>query len=137
MTAPKRVRLAWTGPGYIYEGSAEGETSIVIDGDNDAGPSPMDVLLLGTAACMAIDIQGILAKSRVTVASLEMELEGTRAEDHPRRYTRIEMAIHLEGPGPGDEDKVARAVQLSRDKYCSVVHSLRSDIEIATRVETG
>ena len=135
MTAPKTVRLAWLGPGLCYEGSANGGPSIVIDGDNERGPSPMDTLLLGAAACMAIDIQGILEKSRVAVESLELDVEGIRAEHHPRRYTHVTFVIKVSGPRPDDDDRVARAVQLSRDKYCSVVHSLRQDIEIETRIE--
>jgi uncharacterized OsmC-like protein len=30
---------------------------------------------------------------------------------------------------------VARAIQLSREKYCSVWHSMRSDIELTTSFE--
>ncbi len=135
MTAPKRVQLTWVGPGLSYEGSAQGGPSIVIDGENERGPSPMDTLLLGAASCMAIDIQGILEKSRVAVEALDLDVEGIRAEDHPRRYTHVTFVIRVSGPGPDDDDRVARAIQLSRDKYCSVVHSLRQDIEIETRIE--
>ena len=94
----------------------------------------MDTLLMAVAACMGIDIQEILRKSRVPMDELDFVVRGSRAADHPRRYTRIEMEIAVSGPRPEDAARVERAVELSRDKYCSVLHSLRADIRITTRV---
>ncbi len=66
---------------------------------------------------------------------LEVTVVGERADDPPRRYTGIEMVFRLFGPGPEDAAKVERAVALSRDTYCSVMHTLRQDVEIDIRVE--
>ena len=107
---------------------------MVIDGGNEQGPSPMDVLLLGVAACMGIDIQEILRKSRVPLDELDFRVRGTRADDHPRRYIRIVFDIALTGPGSGDAARVERAVELSRDRYCSALNSLQPDIEITMRI---
>ncbi len=135
MLEDKRVRLSWLGSGLAYAGHSEsGGPSVVIDGSNEQGPSPMDMLLLGVAACMGIDIQAILRKSRVRLDALDFRVSGTRAGDYPRRYTRISFDIAVAGPGPGDAARVERAVELSRDKYCSALNSLRPDIEITMHI---
>ena len=126
----KNVTLRWSGEGKRFEGGPEGAAVSIVDGDGKAGPSPMDHLLLGAAGCMAIDIVDILAKSRVIVTALRVEVEGRRAPEPPKRFTAITMSFHLRGPTSADRPKVDRAVNLSRETYCSVVHSLRPDIEL-------
>lgn len=144
--ALKRVRLRWTGDGMVFRGgplspSENGGPGVsiappetVVDGDSVAGPSPMDHLLLGLAGCMAVDVRMILEKSRVPLEAMEIEVEGERAPDPPRRYVRVRLVYRLQGPGPEDEAKVQRAVDLSRDKYCSVLHSLRPDLDLSIEV---
>ena len=135
MVTDREVRLSWLGSGRAYEGrSGVRDPAMTIDGDGARGPSPMDTVLLGVAACMGIDIQEILRKSRVPLEELDFVVRGVRAEDHPRRYTRIDLDISLSGPGPGDAARVERAVELSRDKYCSALNSLRTDIRVTTRI---
>ncbi len=95
----------------------------------------MDTLLLALAGCMTADIRLILEKSRVPLDGLEVWVAGERAAEPPRRYTNIEMVFRLSGPGPEDTAKVERAVALSRETYCSVIHTLRQDVEIDIRVE--
>lgn len=137
MATDREVRLSWVGSGRAYEGrSGVGDPGVTIDGDGARGPSPMDTVLLGVAACMGIDIQEILRKSRVPLEELDFVVRGARAEDHPRRYTRIDLDIVLSGPRPGDGVRVERAVELSRDKYCSALNSLRTDIRVTTRVRS-
>ena len=89
---------------------------------------------MSVAACMGIDIHEILRKSRVPLDELDFVVRGARAADHPRRYTRIDMDVVVSGPRPEDAARVERAVELSRDKYCSVLHSLRADVHVTTRV---
>jgi putative redox protein len=135
MPTDRSVVLSWLGSGRAYQGrSAGGGPTIFIDGENEHGPSPMDTLLLGVAACMGIDIQEILRKSRVRLDELDFHVSGARAADHPRRYTRIDFDIVVTGPGPGNARRVERAVELSRDKYCSALNSLQPDIEITMRI---
>lgn len=89
----------------------------------------MDSLLLSVAGCMALDVQVILEKSRVPLTGIEVEAVGERASTHPRRYTRVRLAYRLEGLGEEHRAKLDRAIELSREKFCSVLHSLREDIE--------
>lgn len=137
MSVDPPVVLRWTGRDDIYEGSRGDGPSIVIDSDAVAGPSPVHALLLSLGACMCVDIRMILEKSRVPVDSLEVRLEADRAENPPRRFTRIRMVFLLSGPAAGDAGKIERAIALSRDTYCSVLHSLRGDIAIETEVRAA
>lgn len=132
----RRVRMRWSGQGNLFHGGPEGGPSIPIDGSAVEGPAPMQLLLLSAAGCMAVDIRMILEKSRVPLSDLEIEVIGERAEEPPRKYVRIEMICHLEGPGPEDDAKVQRAIDLSRDKYCSVIHTLDPSIDLKVRVAT-
>ena len=65
---------------------------------------------------------------------LEVEVQGTRAPTHPRYYTHVKLVYRVEGPQEGDEAKLERAVSLSREKFCSVLHSLRSDIDVEIEI---
>jgi putative redox protein len=129
-TETKKVWLRWSGTEREYTGGAGEGGTILLDGFSVRGPGPMDTLLLAVAGCMAVDVQVILERSRVPLTGLSVEVEGERAPTHPKRYTRIRMVYHLDGPREEHQGKVDRAVDLSREKFCSVLHSLRPDIEI-------
>ncbi len=129
MSAPSRVRLEWTGEGLRFRGGPEDAPPITMDSDGVEGPSPTSTLLLSLAGCMGVDVVHILEKSRVPVESLSVEVEGERVEDPPRRFERIRLVFVVSGPDEEHRDRIERAVELSRDKYCSVLHSLREDME--------
>jgi len=133
----KRVRLAWTGEGLSFEGSASAGTSIRLDGHAEAGPSPTEALLLSLAGCMAIDILHILTRSRVPVTELTADVEGIRAEKPPRRFQDIEIVFTVTGPAEEHEPRMERALALSESTYCSVLHSLRSDIRFDLSIRRG
>jgi putative redox protein len=118
-----------------YAGGAKEGPSVVLDGKSEKGPGPMDALLLAVAGCMAVDVQVILERSRVPLTGLEVEVEGERAASHPKRYTGLHMTYHLTGPQEEHQAKVERAVQLSREKFCSVLHSLRPDIDLQIDIQ--
>jgi putative redox protein len=109
---------------------------MTLDSAAGVGPSPMDALLLGVMTCMAIDIRMILEKGRVPLQSLEMDTEADRAEDPPRYFTSLRMVFRLTGPGEENRGKVQRAVELSRDKYCSALNSLRPDLDLELRIDS-
>lgn len=98
-------------------------------GGNNTGARPTELLLFGVAGCTGIDIISILKKMRLEPTSFHMDVEAERADDHPKRFTKINIHYALEGDLP--EDKVVRAIQLSKDKYCSVSHSLNSEITVS------
>jgi putative redox protein len=108
-----------------------GNRQVELDGNAQAGCSPMEMLMLSLAGCMAIDVVHILAKMRTEVHSLRASIEGARAETEPRRFTRLALRFEVGGQALKDAD-VERAIRLSREKYCSVFHTLRSDLTIET-----
>ncbi len=129
MTAEtKRIALTWERE-LIFHGGARDGPEIVIDGDNAAGPGPMMSLLLAAGACTGSDVVVILEKMRVGLRQLRIEVSGVRREQEPRRYTAIHFDFHLAGEGL-DETRARRAIDLSLEKYCSVVASLAPDIAI-------
>jgi putative redox protein len=129
------VTLRWSGEDQRYEGGRVGGPAIVIDSDGTVGPSPTTALLLALAGCMAVDVIDITAKMRLPVSGLEVEVAGERRDTPPRRFTAIHLRYAVSGVAPADEAKVRRAVDLSRDKYCSVWHTLKDDIDLSIAVE--
>ncbi len=119
----------------VYEGRTGNSRPIHLDGDSTAGPSPMEALLMSLGGCMGIDIQAILEKGRIPIETLEVSMEGDRAGSLPKRFTAVRMTVRIQGPQEGDLPKVERAVQLSRDKYCSVFHSLQPDLDVDIQIE--
>ena len=135
MTSFKEATLSWTGDGKTFRGRAGSGHDVIIDGDGRVGASSMDSVLLGLMGCMSIDVLMILQKSRVTLNSFEIRAEAERAPEPPRHFTRVRLTFVLDGPDPDARPKIDRAIQLSREKYCSVLHSLRGDLELETSVE--
>ena len=133
-TPNKKAWLRWTGNGMEYEGGSDQGNPVILDGKSTEGPGPMDALLLAVAGCMAVDVQVILERSRVPLTGLKVAIEGERAQTHPKRYTRLRLEYFLEGPREEHEAKVERAVDLSREKFCSVLHSLRPDIDLQIEI---
>lgn len=97
-------------------------------GGNDLGPRPTELLLSAIGGCTGIDIVSILQKMQQPLVGLRVEVSGERAEEHPRRFTHIKLHYIVNGKGLA-EDRVARAVQLSTEKYCSVLHSLNAEVD--------
>jgi putative redox protein len=95
-------------------------------GGQNSGARPTELLLYSLAGCTGIDIVMILKKMRLELTGFTMEIEGTRAGTEPKKFTDFHIHYLVEGDLP--EDKVVRAIQLSKDKYCSVSHSLSANI---------
>lgn len=93
------------------------------------GPSPMELVLIGTGGCSAYDVVAILEKMREAVADVTVELDADRAETDPKVFTRIHMHFVVKGRGL-DPAKVARAVNLSVEKYCSASAMMAKTAEL-------
>ena len=111
-----------------FVGESGSGHSVVMDGAPEAGGRnlgvrPMEMLLLGLGGCTAFDVISILRKSRQQVIDCEIELEAERADDIPKVFTRIHVHFIVSGKDL-DQQKVARAVELSADKYCSASRML-------------
>ncbi len=130
-----KVQLRWAGEGLVFRGGADGGPEMTVDSDGSEGASPTQQLLLSLAGCMGVDVVLILQKSRVPLEALDVEVLGERAESEPRKFVAIQLVYRLKGPGPEHQARLQRAIDLSRDKYCSVLHSLHPDIAFSIRVE--
>jgi putative redox protein len=122
------VSLSWNRDLQFTGGKPDGP-SISIDGDGAAAPSPMQQLLLAAAGCSGADVVGILAKMQVELTEFRIDVAGTRREEWPRRFLTLHFEYRIAGSGV-DEAKARRAIDLSHDKYCSVIHSLAPDMQI-------
>ncbi len=123
---PTVVELIWEHD-LVFAGTSSA-ARMTLDSAGVAGPSPVQALAFGLAACMAMDVVHILRKARHDLKGFRADFSGTRAPGEPRRFTAIALNFSVNGDVPADA--VERAIQLSRDKYCSVWHSMRQDIEL-------
>lgn len=136
MSNARSIRMDWTGDGLRFHGGGvdPATPSITLDPDTKDGPTPMEVLLLGAAGCAGADVVSILKKMKVGLESVSIDLVGERRTDHPKRYTGLKYVFRFAGEGL-DMSKAERAVNLSLDKYCSVLHSLNPDIKVDHEIE--
>src|SRR2546421_7960695 len=101
-------------------------------GGMGAGPQPHRLLLLAMAGCTAMDVLSILRKKRQQVDGLSVEVQGSRADQHPRVYTRFEVLYRVRGTHI-DPQAVARAIELSVIRYCPVIAMRGKLAEVSTR----
>ena len=115
-----------------------GETAIghavVLEGPRESGGRnlgirPMEMILLGMGGCTAFDVVMILKKARQPVADCVVEMEAERADSDPRVFTRIHVHFVVTG-GRLSDKQVARAVELSAEKYCSASIMLGKAVDI-------
>ena len=108
----------------------------VIDpqGDGKAAPTPVEMLLVSVAACTAADVISILLKKRQDVTDYRVEINGTRADDHPRKFVKFHIHHIVHGRSVSAK-AVADAIELSDTKYCSVAATVRPTAEITTSYE--
>ena len=132
-----KARVHWNdGVSFVAE-SGSGH-AVVVDGAPEAGgrnlgARPMELLLMGTAACTAFDVVWILRKARQPVADCVVDAEATRAPAEPKVFTAIHFKYAVAGRGL-DAKQVERAVKLSKDKYCSATLMLAKTAEVTYEV---
>jgi putative redox protein len=127
-----RATLKWERD-LVFTATTPRGYDLEFDAQVEWGCMPVEGLLMSVAGCMAIDIVSILTKMRAAPETFTMEIEGERNAEPPQRFNRIHMILHLAG-SKVTPAKAEQAAALSKDKYCSVLHSLRDDIEVT--VET-
>lgn len=125
---PITVELLWTAD--LRFDASSGNNALVLDSESKDGPNPVQLLLIGLIGCMSMDVVDIVRKGRHPMTAFRANLSGERMPDPPRYVRRVTLEFHVHGDVP--PAAVERAIRLSRDKYCSVWHSLRNDIEMVT-----
>ena len=121
MTSMK-ARVSWV-EGMMFTGKSGSGHTIVLDGapengGRNAGIRPMELMLLGLAGCTAFDVVLILQRGREPVTNCVVEVDAERAPTDPKVFTAIHLQYRLSGQGLSPQ-KVERAIQLSKEKYCS------------------
>lgn len=130
---PMKARVKWI-EGAMMVGESGSGHAVVMDGPEahggrNLGVRPMEMLLIGMGGCSEFDVVQILRKARQPVSLCEVELSAERADTEPKVFTRIHAHFRVAGKGL-TEKAVARAVQLSAEKYCSASIMLGATAEI-------
>ncbi|EAX0032941.1 OsmC family protein [Salmonella enterica] len=129
-----QARVKWV-EGLTFLGESSSGHQILMDGNSgDKAPSPMEMVLMAAGGCSAIDVVSILQKGRQNVTNCEVKLTSERWEDAPRLFTHINLHFIVTG-NDLKEAAVARAVDLSAEKYCSVALMLEKAVNITHSYE--
>ena len=131
-----RIQLA---EGMTFVAESGSGHAIVVDaapdvGGRDLGARPMELVLMGTGACSAIDVVHILRKARQSVTGCVVELDAERANEDPKVFTRIHLRYVVSGKALATA-QVERAIKLSKEKYCSATIMLARAAEISYEFE--
>lgn len=127
-----KAEVTWqpSDAGLAFEGVMDDGRTISLDGSGE-GLSPMQAVLISVGACSSVDVVEIMRKSRQAIDSCVCKLEATRAESAPRVFTSIHAHYEVSG-NKINEKHLSRAVQLSTEKYCSVMLMLTGEVNITT-----
>ena len=108
--------------------------AIETDSERASAATPMELLLIALGSCTAVDVISILKKKRQKVTDYRVEVSGERRAERPHSYTRLDVKHIVRGHAVSAQ-AVARAIELSDTKYCSVAATLRGSAEIVTSYE--
>lgn len=123
-----RVFIGTSGSGHAVVMEAKGP------GEGSVGPSPMEMLLLGLGGCSSFDVVHILGRMRENVEGCEVEIDGTRADEDPKIFTKIHLHFIVSGRGLKVK-KAEQAVEMSAEKYCSASIMLGAMAQVTHDVE--
>ena len=123
-----QVSAQWTGEALNFVGTDTKGNLIPMGGAN---VSPGQMILIGLAGCMGMDVVSILEKKRQKIGAIQVQVTGHQPEDYPRPYQLAEINFIVSGDRL-DPNAVARAIELSREKYCVVGQTLQNEVKITT-----
>jgi putative redox protein len=103
-------------------------------GGFDAAARPLEMVLFGLGGCTAVDVKTILEKMKLNIENIEIEIDSERADEHPKVFTKIKMVYHFYGKNLALK-KLEKAVNLSKETYCSVTAMLKHSAEFEVSIE--
>jgi putative redox protein len=133
MAMPLTVNTATWKREQEFVGTSTTGFKVTMDGNKEAGASPMEFVLMGLCGCTGVDVANILTKKREPFTSLEVRAEAERADESPKVYTKIRLIYRVGGKVA--KKAVEDAVRLSETKYCSVSAMLQKTARITTEIE--
>jgi putative redox protein len=129
-----QAQVKWIDKLQFIARSGNGPAVVMDTPDGGAGASPMELLLMGTAGCTAVDVMVILKKKRMKVTGFMVDITGERDDEYPQRYTDIHITYVVHGKDIHPEG-VKQAIDLSEKKYCGAMASLNARITHSLRIE--
>jgi putative redox protein len=126
--------VKWSG-GQKFSATSPSGHKIAFDSDRETntGPGPMEMVLMALGACTATDIVIILEKKRQKIESLEVICSGERAKEPPTVWVTLDVLFRVQGQV--DEGALKHAIELTKEKYCSVAAMLKKTAQIRWRHE--
>ena len=133
----EKINLKWT-EGMSFEADMAG-CRVVIDSDPEfggqgKGPQPKPLMMVSLAGCTGMDIVSLMNKMRVEYDSLNIIVEGDLTEEHPKHFTKMKVIYEIRGKNV-DRNKVEKAVNLSKDKYCGVSYSYKKAMDVEYEIK--
>jgi putative redox protein len=121
--------------GLQFVGGASSGHAIVMDGDtgfggNNTGLRPMELLLVSLGGCTGMDVISIMKKKQQDVTGFEININGQKAENHPKKFTDITIEYIVRGRGISEE-ALKKSIDLSMNKYCSIKAALEGTAKIS------
>lgn len=102
-------------------------------GGKNSGPRPKGLMMVALAGCTGMDVVSILRKMRVEYDSLTIGVEAEMDEEYPKPYTAMKVIYRFEG-NELQEEKIKKAVSLSKDRYCGVSANYRDSFPVAHEI---
>jgi len=136
-TVKGTVKIKWTEARMMMGVDSRG-VAIPIGFNRDADPTwsavkPSDLLLLSAASCSVYDVLEILQKQREPLEGLDVQCTGEQKKEPPYNFVSVHLKYLIKGAV--NPKKLERAIQLSEDRYCSVLATLRPSLEISSEFE--
>ena len=129
------IKLNWVRGLEFTVNTPQGATMVTKSAKDDGPPgiSPMQLILVGLAGCTSMDVAYLLKKMRNEIESMEVVVESERAPEHPKVYTHIRL--HMKVQGNVKEQDLKKAMDLSKDRYCSAGAMLEKTAKIVYTYE--
>jgi putative redox protein len=124
--------------GRVFDSEINGHhvttDAVIADGGNNEGPGPKRLMLASLAGCTGIDIVSILDKMKASYSQLVIDVQASLSEDHPKIYTHVKVVYKIK-IAEADQNKMAKAVNLSEEKYCGVMAMFKHFAKVETEIE--
>lgn len=124
-----KATVTWVGEERFMGTSESGHTIVMDANGGELAPSPLENVLISLGGCSSVDVVSILEKARQNITDCRVEVTGTRVDTVPKLFSDIHLHFVITGDDVS-EKHVARAVDLSADKYCSVALMLNKSVNI-------
>jgi len=106
---------------------------VLFDSESKTAVGPMEMVLMALGACTATDIVLILQKKRQRLTALEVICSGERAPEPPRVWVKLDVLFRVHGQV--QDAAMQRAMELTKEKYCSVAAMLNKTAQMTWHYE--